>query len=85
MTAEIVDLFSKRPAPSPGNGMREATVDYWKTYAAENQICDCGGWSEMMTDNLLAFLWNEGFKVVPLVPGDAAYDGPDWTGEETPA
>lgn len=85
MSADIVDLAARRPQPRPGNGGREAISDYWKNYAAQNQICDCSGWSGMMTDNLLAFLWNEGFKIVPLDANDAEYDGPDWTGEETPA
>lgn len=84
--ADIVQ-FSRPPADPPKTGgMREAALDYWKSYAAKNEICDCsGGWSEMMADNLLAFLWNEGFKIVPLGPGDPEYDGPDWTGEERPA
>lgn len=85
MSAEVVDLALKRPAPNPGNGAREVALAYWRTYAENNGIgCTCGGWVEMMTDNMLGFLWNEGFKIVPLDPGDAEYDGPDWTGEEKP-
>lgn len=83
MSAEIIDLAAKR-APE-GNGSREVVLAYWKAYAAQNEIgCSCGGWAEMMTDNLLGFLWNDGFKVVELAPSDAPYEGPDWTGEERP-
>lgn len=70
--------------PNPGNGAREAAVMYWRAYLGGSGFCNCDGHTGMMADNLLGFLWNEGFKVVPLGPDDAPYDGPEWTGEETP-
>jgi hypothetical protein len=85
MSAEIINLAGKRPVPNPGNGARKVMLEYWRGYAAQNGICPECGWPEMMSDNLLAFLWIDGFKVTPLGAGDAEYDGPDWTGEEKPA
>lgn len=84
MTAEIVDISTRLPPPNLGNGAREAMVSYWTNFAAQNNI-GTAGWPGMMADNLLGFLWNDGFKVVPLETRDAEYEGPEWTGEEAPA
>lgn len=63
MSAEIVDFPSKAPA-KPGNGAREAIMDYITLHMQiVNQPPD--GW-ETFTDHLLAELWLRGFKVVPL-------------------
>lgn len=87
MTADIIKLpvvRVEREGEPPIPCARCAAIDYWKTYAAQNGIGTIG-WAEMMADNMLGFLWNEGFKVVPLGAGHHEYDGPSWSGEETPA
>lgn len=37
---EVVPL-KREPPSSPGNGAREAALDYWRRYAAENGNCHC--------------------------------------------
>lgn len=98
MSAEIVDLAARRPGdpnvvvvphpalvvPHPAAGARQAALDFWNGYGAQNGITT-PGWAEMMTDNMLEFLWNEGFKIIRLDAADHEYEGPDWSGEEKPA
>jgi hypothetical protein len=62
MTAEIVDLSSKRLAPFRGNGAREATIDVALGLPNDTSLPD----AEMWADWLLAELWARGFKVVPV-------------------
>lgn len=65
MTAEIVDLDAKRPAPFRGNGAREAAVDIALKLPNDTTLPEAEAWS----DWLLAELWNRGFKVVPVDVG----------------
>lgn len=71
MTAEIVTLADRRlivggnpnaEPVNPGNGAREALIDF----------CVFAGDPAEMADDMLAQLWLRGFKVVPVDPGDAA-------------
>lgn len=67
---EVVRLHKPPPEPPKGNGAREAAIYYWSNFARENGMCPCIGCAGHMADNLLAWLWREGFKVGPLEPSD---------------
>ena len=69
MTGKVVDLAARRPPPNPGNGAREALLA-----VAEFALVEPTRPSETLlgrtADALLAYLWVEGFKVVPLEDKD---------------
>lgn len=48
--------------PNPGNGAREALAVYLRRLGEPNP--------EAAADHLLAWLWREGFRVVPLDTGN---------------
>ena len=61
MSAEIISLDEKRPAPNPGNGARVAAIEI-ALGLNDTQLAEAECWA----DWLLAELWIRGFKVVPL-------------------
>jgi len=64
MTAEIVDLATRRPGDPNvriGNGAREALIELALTFNNTGQD-DAERW----TDFILAELWARGFKAVPV-------------------
>ena len=66
MSGEVVNFPRKK-----GNGAREAVVEWTGRILRDYDellMTD----SVSLANNLLAFLWSEGFKVVPLEPEDAA-------------
>ena len=71
MSAEIVELAAKRKPPNPGNGAREAILAWLEAPPVTNPV-DAEFFS-VSADALLAWLWTEGFKVVPLEAKDGNY------------
>lgn len=61
MTADIIHLDNRR-SPNPGNGEREAMIDFFATTNVSNPEC--------FADTLLAEMRVRGFKMVPLEPKD---------------
>jgi len=68
MSADVVDLASRRPPRNLGNGAREAILAWLEAPPVTNPM-DAAFFS-VSADALLAFLWSEGFKVVRLEEGD---------------
>ncbi len=64
VTAEIIPLADRLPTSRPGNGAREAVLAWLQGAPVANP--EQSYFFEASADNLLAFLWVEGFKIVPL-------------------
>lgn len=64
--SEIVNLNDRRPPPNAGNGAREALIEIGKNCPFHMRDEIAPHWA----DDLLANLWANGFKVVPLDPSD---------------
>ena len=62
----IVNLDDRRPLPNPGNGAREAVIQWFAEHfqLPENGIA--GDYSVELTDSLLGYLWQDGFKIIPI-------------------
>lgn len=66
---DIVDLSTRRQPSNPGNGAREAVVA-WANSPGFAEIHNGGATPEAITDNMLAYLWLAGFKIVPVAEGE---------------
>ena len=58
------------PKPNPGNGAREALIRVLDAEVDLNPSAEPGGAALKLPDRLLAALWVEGFKIVPVTDGD---------------
>jgi hypothetical protein len=66
--ADVIQLDEHRQPPNPGNGALEAVNRYLKAFpdlVAHTQADD--------GSHFLAWLWQEGFKVVPVEPSDLTW------------
>ena len=62
MSAEIVELAAKRKPPNPGNGARESVNMGFHALRLDSHI--------ETADLFLIWLWDAGFKVIPLEDKD---------------
>ena len=62
----IVNLDDRRPHLNPGNGAREAVIEWFAGHFQLSEDGTAGDYSEDLTDSLLGHLWLDGFKIIPL-------------------
>lgn len=62
MMAEVIIFPDRKPQPTTpnGNGAREVILEWLELAPDREEICD----------KLLMRLWERGFKIVPLGPGE---------------